>query len=283
MLLAPVAALIREHGPLASTTQELSRGITPTRAMSITASFGRRESSTGESISGAQCQAKSSFSNSSRGAAAGCQFPARKQGEPYGLTASGLVFHDRDFERNNARHGGTSRFRLQPRYFLIRRSSRDSTTQVCGDLLQNGADGKARGTLNRSTAPEIPVLPASMCSPQSSSNLVHGSQRPRRAQPLVGFDRQLGPCSEQFRVQVAPLLLRRLFHFGRNAVCVGIGVMTDARHLPGNFTSRLSAGNLELVVGYFLCNIEIRPGRADRCKLIAKVAIQRLEPIGQSH
>ena len=61
-------------------------------------------------------------------------------------------------------------------------------------------------------------------------------------------DRLLQPCAEQFRMQVVSLILRRLvFFFYLDAVGVGVGVLANALHLPGNFHVRLVGANGEPV------------------------------------
>lgn len=87
----------------------------------------------------------------------------------------------------------------------------------------------------------------------------------------------------EFRVQIgAPLGLGLVF-FHRNPMGVGPGVLPNARHLPGDFTARLATRNLEAVAGDFLGDVQVRSGRADGGKLVAKVAVQRLEPPWQLH
>src|SRR5580704_6851336 len=65
-------------------------------------------------------------------------------------------------------------------------------------------------------------------------------------------NRLLGLRSEQFGMQVMPLLLRRLFYFHLDAVGVGVGVVANARHLPGDFYSRLAGLDGEAVAADLL-------------------------------
>src|SRR5208282_5897048 len=57
-------------------------------------------------------------------------------------------------------------------------------------------------------------------------------RRLRRGGRHLIADRLLGGCAEKFGMQVAPLLLRRLFYFDLNAVSIGVGVVANAGHLP---------------------------------------------------
>ena len=47
-------------------------------------------------------------------------------------------------------------------------------------------------------------------------------------------DCQLSRSAKQFRVQVVALFLGRFVHFCGNAVGIGVGVVADSGHLPGN-------------------------------------------------
>jgi len=61
-------------------------------------------------------------------------------------------------------------------------------------------------------------------------------------------DRLPRPCSEQLRMQIVALVLRRLVFLYLDAVGVGLGVLANAGHLLGTFPVRLVGANAELVV-----------------------------------
>src|SRR5580700_36512 len=94
-------------------------------------------------------------------------------------------------------------------------------------------------------------------------------------------NRLLGLRSEQFGMQVMPLLLRRLFYFHLDAVGIGVGVVANARYLPGDFPGRLASGNAEAVPRNFACDVEARLRPPNRSQLITEVAIQSLKISGE--
>ena len=71
--------------------------------------------------------------------------------------------------------------------------------------------------------------------------------------------------------------------FYRDTVGVGIRIMPDSGHLPGDLAARFAAGNLEAIVGDLLVNVQNMLSRgADGCELIAEVLVQGLKIIGQA-
>ncbi len=64
----------------------------------------------------------------------------------------------------------------------------------------------------------------------------------------VAADCLLRPSSEQLWMQIVALVLRRLVFFSLDAVGVGLGVLANARHLPGNFHVGFVGANGELVI-----------------------------------
>jgi hypothetical protein len=54
-----------------------------------------------------------------------------------------------------------------------------------------------------------------------------------------------GFTAEELGVLIAPPVLDRLVYFRRDAVRVGPGILTNARHLPGDLLSRLPTGDGE--------------------------------------
>src|SRR5579864_3539356 len=71
-----------------------------------------------------------------------------------------------------------------------------------------------------------------------------------------------------------------LFHFYRNAVGLGPRVVPDTGHLPGDFDLRFVGLDNELILVDLGCHDGLRK-LADYRKLVAEVAVQRLEPVGQ--
>src|SRR5580698_10142345 len=69
-----------------------------------------------------------------------------------------------------------------------------------------------------------------------------------RARMMDLRDARFSLVSEQFRMDIVALILRRFICFHRDAMRVGPGVLTDARHLPGNFYVRLVAFDHKSVV-----------------------------------
>lgn len=69
--------------------------------------------------------------------------------------------------------------------------------------------------------------------------------------------------------------------FDGNAVSVGVGIMAYPGDLPGNFRAGFASADFEFVAGDFFGDVNVWLRLADRCELIAEVAIQRLEILGQ--
>src|SRR4051812_40131010 len=86
--------------------------------------------------------------------------------------------------------------------------------------------------------------------------------------------------TEEFRLQVLAALISSLVLFHGNAMRIGPGVLATAGPRRGPSGASPAAGVLEFFVLIFLRNI---PGgiTADAGDLIAKVAIERIEPVGQ--
>lgn len=97
----------------------------------------------------------------------------------------------------------------------------------------------------------------------------------------VVADTLLNGSAKGFGVEIAALLGFRFLHFDRAAVRVGLGIVTDTRHLPGNLRSGLAASDLETIPGYFFCNVEIGAGRSDGGQLIAEILVQRFKIAGE--
>src|SRR5260370_15220230 len=87
---------------------------------------------------------------------------------------------------------------------------------------------------------------------------------------------------KQLWVQIRAALVALVF-FYCDVVGVGVGVMTDAGHLPAHFGMRTPAGNQEVVVLNLTSNIKVRSRRANSRELVAEVLVQRLEVIRQCH
>jgi hypothetical protein len=77
------------------------------------------------------------------------------------------------------------------------------------------------------------------------------------------------------------LVILRLGLFHGDAVRVGVGIMAYPGDLPGNLRAGFASADFEFVAGDFFGDIDIWLRLADRCELIAEVAIQRLEIFGQ--
>lgn len=75
-----------------------------------------------------------------------------------------------------------------------------------------------------------------------------------------------------------PAIRCRFFLLGDERMSFGGSVLAEGGHLPGNFAARFPSGNLELVAGDFVGNIQVPSRRADGRKLIAEVPVLRLEP-----
>jgi putative transposase len=83
--------------------------------------------------------------------------------------------------------------------------------------------------------------------------------------------------AKKLRMHVVALIGRRLVHFERNAMGVGPGVLTNARHLPGDLDIGLVGLDRENAVGDFRRDPDLG-GLSERGELIAEIAIQRFEP-----
>ena len=80
-------------------------------------------------------------------------------------------------------------------------------------------------------------------------------------------------CTEEFGVEVVALLLMWLVFFHLDAVCVGVGIVANARNLPGNFHLWLISANAELVVAD-LGGHDGLGEPADHGELIAEIAVE---------
>lgn len=78
-------------------------------------------------------------------------------------------------------------------------------------------------------------------------------------------------------MQIVPLLLRRFVLLNRNAVRVGPGVLTNARHLPGELHACLASRDLEAIATEFLGNIDWGIVSNTR-QLIAELGVEGVEP-----
>lgn len=72
------------------------------------------------------------------------------------------------------------------------------------------------------------------------------------------------------------LVLRRLVFFHLDAVGVGIGVLANARHLPGNFHFRLVDADGELVVADLRSDDGMRTARSRSSKWCCRRAVAAL-------
>lgn len=97
------------------------------------------------------------------------------------------------------------------------------------------------------------------------------------------FDTFLRALTVQFGMQVISAFMSRFLFFHRNAMGVGVGIVTDAGDLPRNFHAGFSASDLETVAGDFFCHVEVWSWSADGRELVAKVTIQRLKPCWKLH
>ena len=88
-------------------------------------------------------------------------------------------------------------------------------------------------------------------------------------------------CAEEFWVEVVALFLLWLVFFHLDAVCVSVGVLANARNLPGNLASRLASRDLETVIGNFFGYINIRLWSTHGCELVTKFTIECLEIVRQ--
>lgn len=62
---------------------------------------------------------------------------------------------------------------------------------------------------------------------------------------------------------------------------IGIRVLADAGHLPGDLHSWRTASDLEVVTGNLFSDVEARPRSADGCEEIEEVPIKGAEPLRQ--
>jgi len=88
--------------------------------------------------------------------------------------------------------------------------------------------------------------------------------------------------TKQFWVQVSSLLVSRFHFFGRNPVGVGVGVVPNAGHLPGNLHPRPVGLDSEAVVANFLRHDRLGE-LPNHSQLVAEVPVQRLEVVRQNH
>lgn len=83
-------------------------------------------------------------------------------------------------------------------------------------------------------------------------------------------------------MKILSLLLRRLHFFRRDAISVGVGIVPNARDLPGDFDMRFIRANHETIARDLLGNYGLGE-LADHCQLIAKVAVESFEVVGQDY
>jgi len=76
------------------------------------------------------------------------------------------------------------------------------------------------------------------------------------------------------------MILRRLVFFHLDAVRVGVGVLANSRHLPGDFHVRFICADGELVMADFRRHDCVRK-QSDHSQLVAEVAVEGFEPVGQ--
>src|SRR6266545_6250337 len=69
----------------------------------------------------------------------------------------------------------------------------------------------------------------------------------------------------------------------RDPIRVREAVVPDSCDCPGNLRAGLPSGNPELIARDLLGDVEVGSGRADRCELVAEVAIERFEPVGKKN
>lgn len=82
-------------------------------------------------------------------------------------------------------------------------------------------------------------------------------------------------------MQVVATFSGRLFFFDRNAIFFREWILSDARHLPGNFHARRTASYLKAVIFDLFANIKIGSRRSDSGELIAEIAIEGFKPFRQ--
>lgn len=97
----------------------------------------------------------------------------------------------------------------------------------------------------------------------------------RLAQVALIVQPQLGRLAQFHRVQVESALAGRLWLLHRDAVRVGVGVLADAGHLPGDLQTRRAAGDLEAVILHLVRHVERRPA-ADGGELIRPLSPTKL-------
>src|SRR5579863_4352309 len=83
----------------------------------------------------------------------------------------------------------------------------------------------------------------------------------------------------EFRMNVETTQLGFFFLFDYERMRLGIGILTHARDLPGNFYIRNAGADKELVIFNLASNDGLRE-LADHGQLIAEVAVFALEPVG---
>src|SRR5262249_13391585 len=96
------------------------------------------------------------------------------------------------------------------------------------------------------------------------------------------FDALLFGLTEEFGPKVMTALNFRLRLFDRDAVGISEGVLPDASHLPGDLDVRLVSLDREAMARDLAPDEGLRELADDR-ELVAEVAVERLEVIGQSH
>src|SRR5260370_38908241 len=84
----------------------------------------------------------------------------------------------------------------------------------------------------------------------------------------------------KFGMEIVTALAGTLLFFNGDAVSVGPRVLTNTGHLPGNFQAWAAARDPECAILDFLCDVD-RSEFTQASKLVAKVAIERFEPLGE--
>src|SRR5258708_10711216 len=116
-----------------------------------------------------------------------------------------------------------------------------------------------------------PLFPAPASVPLSMTKLCSLVRLCCRCKYLTSVDRG--------RVD-GPFHSKWLIFFHDDPVSIGVIVMTDSRHLPGNLHARLSSGNPKRVPFDFLCHVDWGK-RSNRGQLIPEILVQSFEIIRQ--
>lgn len=94
-------------------------------------------------------------------------------------------------------------------------------------------------------------------------------------------DGPVGGVTMRLGVEEPSTVVGRFAFLYNNRVGPGPGIVPHPRDLPTDLLSGTAPRDREPVLANLVRNEQVRSGRSDRGELIAKIAVQRFQPIGK--